>query len=150
MVKRWTVDLSHFLRCAEGPSCEAEGIPGKIFPLWKQNKTLPVPVNRRQWNKFSKTILQRAMNRWLLLSARSTQKPMKRMAMNAPCHVKKMKAMGATCYAKMLKAMGATRHAKMLKAMGATRYATAMKMLKAMSRTRYSKMYFRTRSWMST
>lgn len=29
MVKRRTVDLSHFLSCAEGPSCETEGIPGK-------------------------------------------------------------------------------------------------------------------------
>lgn len=27
MVKRWTEDLSHFLGCAEGPSCEAEAFP---------------------------------------------------------------------------------------------------------------------------
>ena len=29
MVKRWTVGQSHFPGCAEGPSCETEGIPGK-------------------------------------------------------------------------------------------------------------------------
>ena len=30
MVKRWTVGLSHFLGCAEGPSCEAEAFPESI------------------------------------------------------------------------------------------------------------------------
>ena len=30
MVKRRTVGQSHFPSCAEGPSCETEGEPGKI------------------------------------------------------------------------------------------------------------------------
>ena len=30
-VKRWTVGLSHFLGCAEGPSCETEAFPESIL-----------------------------------------------------------------------------------------------------------------------
>ena len=30
MVKRWTVGQSHFLGCAEGPSCEAEAFPERL------------------------------------------------------------------------------------------------------------------------
>ena len=37
MVKRWTVGLSHFPGCAEGPSCETEGIPGKDFGYVKKD-----------------------------------------------------------------------------------------------------------------
>ena len=37
MVKRRTVGLSHFLGCAEGPSCETEGIPGKDFGYVNNN-----------------------------------------------------------------------------------------------------------------
>lgn len=35
MVKRWTVGLSHFPCCAEGPSCETEGIPERLFIMFK-------------------------------------------------------------------------------------------------------------------
>ena len=35
MVKRWTVGQSHFPGCAEGPSCETEGFPGKNFKMSK-------------------------------------------------------------------------------------------------------------------
>lgn len=38
MVKRWTVGLSHFPCCAEGPLCETEGIPGKNFGYEKDNR----------------------------------------------------------------------------------------------------------------
>ena len=37
MVKRWTVGQSHFPGCAEGPSCEAEGIPEHINYMKKNN-----------------------------------------------------------------------------------------------------------------
>lgn len=35
MVKRWTVGLSHFPGCAEGPLCETEGIPERQFIMFK-------------------------------------------------------------------------------------------------------------------
>ena len=35
MVKRWTVGLSHFPSCAEGPLCETEGIPERQFIMFK-------------------------------------------------------------------------------------------------------------------
>ena len=35
MVKRWTVGLSHFPGCAEGPLCETEGIPERLFIMFK-------------------------------------------------------------------------------------------------------------------
>ena len=35
MVKRWTVGLSHFPGCAEGPLCETEGIPERTKTMFK-------------------------------------------------------------------------------------------------------------------
>ena len=35
MVKRWTVGLSHFPSCAEGPLCETEGIPERTKTMFK-------------------------------------------------------------------------------------------------------------------
>ena len=35
MVKRWTVGLSHFPGCAEGPLCETEGIPERTKIMFK-------------------------------------------------------------------------------------------------------------------
>ena len=35
MVKRWTVGLSHFPSCAEGPLCETEGIPERQLIMFK-------------------------------------------------------------------------------------------------------------------
>ena len=35
MVKRWTVGLSHFPGCAEGPSCETGGIPERTTIMYK-------------------------------------------------------------------------------------------------------------------
>ncbi len=37
MVKRWTVGLSHFPGCAEGPSCETGGIPERTFGYVKED-----------------------------------------------------------------------------------------------------------------
>ncbi len=34
MVMRWTVNLSHFPDCAEGPSCETEGIPERLRKMF--------------------------------------------------------------------------------------------------------------------
>ena len=34
MVKRWTVGLSHFPGCAEGPSCETGGIPERNIIMY--------------------------------------------------------------------------------------------------------------------
>ena len=34
-VKRWTVGLSHFPGCAEGPLCETEGIPERTITMYK-------------------------------------------------------------------------------------------------------------------
>jgi len=38
MVKRWTVGLSHFPGCAEGPLCETEGIPERQFIMFKNTE----------------------------------------------------------------------------------------------------------------
>ena len=38
MVKRWTVGLSHFPSCAEGPLCETEGIPERQFIMFKNTE----------------------------------------------------------------------------------------------------------------
>ena len=38
MVKRWTVGLSHFPGCAEGPLCETEGIPERIKIMFKNTE----------------------------------------------------------------------------------------------------------------
>ena len=38
MVKRWTVGLSHFPSCAEGPLCETEGIPERIKIMFKNTE----------------------------------------------------------------------------------------------------------------
>ena len=38
MVKRWTVGLSHFPGCAEGPLCETEGIPERTIKMYKNTE----------------------------------------------------------------------------------------------------------------
>ena len=38
MVKRWTVGLSHFPSCAEGPLCETEGLPERQFIMFKNTE----------------------------------------------------------------------------------------------------------------
>ena len=38
MVKRWTVGLSHFPSCAEGPLCETEGIPERLKIMFKNTE----------------------------------------------------------------------------------------------------------------
>ena len=50
MVKRWTVGLSHFPGCAEGPSCETGGIPERTLVMSKKTTTATFNNNEQGWN----------------------------------------------------------------------------------------------------
>ena len=43
-VKRWTVGQSHFLSCAEGPSCETEAFPERTLVMSKKITTTTPPT----------------------------------------------------------------------------------------------------------
>ena len=50
MVKRWTVGLSHFPGCAEGPLCETGGIPERTLVMSKKTTTATFNNNEQGWN----------------------------------------------------------------------------------------------------